>query len=150
MRLVPLALGLAAVVLGVAARFATSPTAITWGGRDYAIVTRAETEAECFDFVSDGTTAFSLCGSLDSLCERPEAYVFDANGDGEDDVVVDTCSGRHVVSRRGGAIGEQRVETLHPGWWGRQVLDGGTELLVVGVLLGFIGLGTLVVAGAID
>ena len=71
--------------------------------------------------------------------------MFDANGDGERDIVVTTCSGTHVVSWRG-AIVESRVNELGPGWWGRQVLDGGTELIVVGVLLGFVGLGMLAIA----
>lgn len=149
MRLIPLVLGILAVVLGVAARLASAPTEITWGGRDYAITTRQEGEAACFDFVADGATAFTECGSLDTLCDPPQAYVFDADGDGQRDVVVTTCSGTRVVTWRG-AIVEARVEALRPGWWGRQVLDGGTELLVVGVVLAVAGLVALAVAGALD
>jgi hypothetical protein len=66
-----------------------------------------------------------------------------------DAVVVTTCRGPYVVTWRAGAIAADRVEALRPGWWGRQVLDGGTELIVVAVVLGFVGLGTLVVAGAV-
>ena len=151
MRLIPLALGIVAVVLGVAARLASAPTAITWDGRDFHLYTHREAEAQCFDIVDDhSVTAFSLCGSLDTLCDEPEAYVFDANGDGERDVVVTTCSGAHVVTFRDGEIAQQRVEALRPGWWGRQVLDGGFELLVVGALLVLAGLVALVVAAAVD
>jgi len=149
-RLIPLALGVVAVVLGVAARLASAPTSITWGGRDFHIYSYREDEAQCFDFVDDhGMTVFKQCGSLDTLCDEPRAYVFDANGDGERDVVVTTCSGTHVVSWGGGAITEQRIDPLRPGWWGRQVLDDGTELLVVGALLGLAGLVTVAVAGAL-
>jgi hypothetical protein len=148
-RVVPLALGLVALVLGVAARRASEPTSILWGEREYDIVTRVEDEAECFDFVAGGVTAFTECGSLDTLCDRPQAFAFDANGDSVRDIYVTTCRGPILVTWRDGAIGDERLGELHPGWWARQVLDGGTELLIVGALLGLAGLVTLVVAAAV-
>ena len=130
---VALALGVSAIALGSRAYRANEPQHVDFASGRYSITTRAEREAECFDFAdASGRVAFTECGSLDTLCDAPTSARFDADGDGFDDVYFETCSGKLLVSEHAGKIDERRVDALE--WWPREVLDHGLDLFAVGAI----------------
>jgi hypothetical protein len=131
--LAALVIGVAAVALGARACSANEPHYVDFASGRYSITTRAEREAECFDFEdASGHVAFTECGSLDTLCDDPTSARFDADGDGFDDIYFETCSGKLLVSEHAGKIDERRVDALE--WWPREVLDHGLDLFAVGAI----------------
>jgi hypothetical protein len=136
---VPRVVGLVLIALGVRACCARHPEDITLGQHTYDIESRDRGEAACFDlFESDShELAYSACGSLDLLCDRPTIARFDVDHDGQTDLYIDSCSGPAYVTVSNGKIEEvELADTWRPStWWGRQVLNGGLWLFGVGGLL---------------
>ena len=134
------------LVLGARACDACEPTDF---GR-YAIVSRIEGQAKYFDLVHDGRVEHTLAGSLDTLCDPPFVARFDVDGDGESDLYFRNCTGHGYLVRRGDALEYVDLGDTSDalGWWARQVLGGGTQLIVLGVALSVVALIALAIAGA--
>jgi hypothetical protein len=139
-------LGIGALALGLEACEARDPGRF---GR-YAIVAHVDGEAQYFDLVRDGRTAYTLAGSLDTLCEPPIVASFDVDGDGASDLYVRNCRGHGYLALRAGALEyvDQGDGPEPDGWWARQVLAGGTRLIVHGVAWIVAALIALAIAGA--
>jgi hypothetical protein len=138
--------GIAALVLGLRACDAGAPTRFG----PYVIAARIEGEAKYFDLVRDGKVEHTLAGSLDTLCEPPFVALFDVDGDGTSDLYFENCRGHGYLVQRAGALSyvEEGDGPAPDGWWARQVLGGGRRLIAIAVLLCFVALIGLAIAGA--
>lgn len=138
--------GIVALVLGMRACDAREPTELG----PYAIVPRVEGQAQYFDLVRAGKVEHTLAGSLDTLCDPPFVARFDVDDDGNADLYFRNCRGHGYLRRRANAL-EYVDEGDGPeptGWWARQVLGGGTRLIMFGVALCLAALIALAIGGA--
>lgn len=137
--------GIVALALGARACDAHAPTHFG----PYAITQRVEGEAQYFDLVRNGTIAHTLAGSLDTLCDPPGVSRIDLDGDGAVDLYFRNCRGHGYLTMRGDSLAyiDQGDGREPDGWWTRQVLAGGTRLIVIGIGLCIGALIALAIAG---
>jgi hypothetical protein len=137
-----LAMGVAMMWSGMRADAANHPTELA----SYAIVSRYEGEAKRFDFVRDGQVAYTLSGSLDTLCDEPALTLLDIDRDGDTDLLFRSCNHFGYLTHRGGTfefIDLDRADPSHPDapglhtLWAWQVRHGGWPLLLGGAVFIF-------------
>ena len=136
---VGLAVGVAMMWSGMRADAANHPTELA----SYSIVSRYEGEAKRYDFVRDGEVAYSLFGSLDTLCDEPTLTLLDVDRDGETDLLFRSCNRFGYLTHHGGSfdfVELNRKTSDAPGLhtlWAWQVRHGGWPLLLGGAVFIF-------------